>query len=525
MELMQQNPFQKAMKEELRKIGINPKTTVYSDLSIPALYEEALRRREAVLTCDEALVVNTAPRTGRSPNDKFFVKEPSSEQKIAWGKGNKPFPEEKFESLVKKLKDYLSIKELFIQNCSAGADERYRMSVRVISTSPVGALFSKLILLDAFTPKKSGKLPPLTILHAPGFHADPAKDGTNSEAFILIHLGQRTILIGGTAYCGEIKKSVFTVMNYWLPQLGVMPMHCSANFGAEETDTAIFFGLSGTGKTTLSASNDRTLIGDDEHGWSERGVFNFEGGCYAKVIRLSPEYEPEIYATTRHFGTLLENVVIDPESREIDLDDQSITENTRATYSIEQIPHMSLTGTGGHPRHIIMLTCDAFGVLPPVSRLTPEQAKEHFIAGYTAKVAGTEAGIVEPQATFSPCFGGPFMPLAPSVYADLLADKITKHHAQVWLVNTGWIRGPYGVGERISLPWTRAMIKSILNDCLSRIETIQDPVFQLAVPISCPGVPSEILSPAKSWQDPAAYEKKAKELLEMFRKHKGQVTN
>jgi len=367
--------------------------------------------------------------------------------------------------------------------------------------------------------KLAQHVPEFTVLHAPSFHADPAVDGTHSEAFVLVHFGKKLILIGGTAYAGEIKKSIFTVMNYLLPQKGVMAMHCSANYGSDENDVAIFFGLSGTGKTTLSADPDRTLIGDDEHGWSDSGAFNFEGGCYAKVIKLSREGEPEIYETTRRFGTILENVTMDMRTRHVNLDDASLTENTRAAYPITHIPNMTRTGKAGHPKHIIMLTCDAFGVLPPVARLTPAQAMYHFLAGYTAKVAGTEAGIKEPQATFSPCFGAPFMALPPTVYAKLLGDKIAKHHVDVWLINTGWSGGSYGQGQRIKLGFTRAMVKAVLSGALKNAATKPDPVFGFTVPLSCPGVPDEIMDPRNTWKDKAAYDRKARELAVMFEKN------
>jgi len=364
--------------------------------------------------------------------------------------------------------------------------------------------------------KLAQHVPEFTVLHAPDFHADPAVDGTHSEAFVLLHFGKKLILIGGTAYAGEIKKSIFTVMNYLLPQKGVMAMHCSANYGSDENDVAIFFGLSGTGKTTLFADPDRTLIGDDEHGWSENGAFNFEGGCYAKVIRLSPTGEPEIYETTRRFGTILENVAMDTRTRHVDLNDASLTENTRAAYPITHIPNMTRTGKAGHPKHIIMLTCDAFGVLPPLARLTPAQAMYHFISGYTAKIAGTESGIKEPQATFSTCFGAPFMALPPTVYAKLLGEKLAKHNVDVWLVNTGWIGGAYGQDQRIKLEFTRAMVKAVLSGAFKDAATKLDPTFGFAVPVSCPGVPDEIMNARDAWKDKTAYDRKARDLAVMF---------
>ncbi|MBI3312828.1 MAG: phosphoenolpyruvate carboxykinase (ATP) [Candidatus Omnitrophica bacterium] len=506
------------MNPGLKQLGLENAGRAYWDLPVAALYEEAVRRHEGLLAQGGPLVLCTVPYTGRLPQDKFFVREPSSESKICWGEINRPFDPAKFNALKNRMLTYFQGKDIFIQNCYAGADPRYQIPIRVITQRATHALFARSMFIREPDPAKLMRLDPeFTILHAPHFHADPQIDGTHSDAFIILHLGEKLVLIGGTAYAGEIKKSVFSLMNYLLPQRGIMTMHASANYGKDENDLAIFFGLSGTGKTTLSASSDRTLIGDDEHGWSDDGVFNFEGGCYAKVIKLSREGEPEIYATTRRFGTLLENVVMDTRTREIDLNDESLTENTRATYPIFFIPNMTLTGRGGHPKNVIMLTCDAFGVFPPIARLTPDQAMYHFLAGYTAKVAGTEAGIKEPQATFSPCFGVPFMPLSPSIYAGLLGAKIAKHKVNVWMINTGWNGGPYGEGQRIKLSLTRAMVKAVLDGSLKKIETKPDPIFGIAVPVSCAGVPSEILDPRKTWKDPAAYDKKAHELVSMFK--------
>ncbi|MEO6786296.1 MAG: phosphoenolpyruvate carboxykinase (ATP), partial [Chthoniobacteraceae bacterium] len=454
--------------ESLTRLGLSNLGRVHWDLSTAALYEEAIRRYEGMLSHLGPLVIRTGQYTGRLPKDKFFVREPSSENKIAWGAINRPFEIDKFETLKNRLCAYLQGKDIFIQNCYAGADERFRLPIRVISERASYALFAHTMFIREPDPEKLARhQPEFTVLHAPNFHADPATDGTHSEAFVLLHFGAKLIIIGGTAYAGEIKKAIFTVMNFLLPQRGVMAMHCSANYGKDENDVAIFFGLSGTGKTTLSADPTRTLIGDDEHGWSEHGVFNFEGGCYAKVIRLSKEGEPEIYETTRRFGTVLENVAIDSRTRRIDLDDSSLAENTRAAYPITHIPNMTLSGMGGHAKNIIMLTCDAFGVLPPISRLTREQAMSHFLSGYTAKVAGTEAGVTEPQATFSPCFGAPFMALPPATYAQLLGDRITKHNVAVWLINTGWSGGAYGEGKRIRLSLTRAMVSAVLSGNLA----------------------------------------------------------
>ena len=503
--------------ESLAHLGLENLGNIYWDLPAPALYEEAIRRHEGMLSHLGPLVVRTGQYTGRLPKDKFFVREPSSQDKIGWGKVNRPIEPEKFAGVKERLCAYLQGRDLFIQNCYAGADDRYRVPIRIISEHAWPALFARnMFIRELDAEKLAAHKPEFTVIHAPSFHAEPEVDGTRSEAFILLDFGQKVILIGGTAYAGEIKKSIFTVMNYLLPQRNVMAMHSSANYGTDENDVAVFFGLSGTGKTTLSADPDRTLIGDDEHGWSDDGVFNFEGGCYAKLIRLSPEGEPEIYATTRQFGTVLENVAIDARTRHVNLDDASLTENTRGAYPITQIPNMALSGKGGHPRNIIMLTCDAFGVLPPLARLTPQQAMYYFLSGYTAKVAGTEAGVTEPEATVSACFGAPFMALPPLTYAQLLGERIAKHNVAVWLVNTGWSGGPYGTGQRIKLSATRAMVKAVLSGAMKDVPLNPDPIFGIGVPVSCPGVPPEILAPRKTWKDPAAYDKKARELAGMF---------
>ena len=424
--------------KSLESLGIKASGKVYWNLSVPALYEEAIRRNEGIVSKYGSIVVNTAPFTGRSPKDKFIVKESSCADEVWWGKINQPIEEEKFGLLKKLATEHLEKKDLFVKDCYVGADEHYRINLRLVSERAIGALFAGTMFIPENDSKKlEDFLPEFTVLHAPSLNADPKIHGTNSRTFIILNFKEKLILIGGTSYAGEIKKSMFSVMNYLLPQKGVMSMHASANYGKNESDTAIFFGLSGTGKTTLSADPERVLIGDDEHGWSDKGVFNFEGGCYAKAIKLKKETEPEIFEATQHFGTMLENVVIDLVTREIDLDSDSITENTRASYPVSFIPNMTLKGTGSHPKNIIMLTCDAFGVLPPISKLTFDQAMYHFICGYTAKVAGTERGITEPQATFSPCFGAPFMALPPSVYAKLLGEKIKTHNVDVWLINTG----------------------------------------------------------------------------------------
>jgi len=495
---------------------LNPEV-VWWNLPPCALIEHALHRREGHLALKGPLVVRTGEYTGRSPNDRFFVRDPSCDKRIWWGKSNRPFETEKYELLRSRLLSYLEGKEIFAQDCFIGADEEHRLPVRVITEMAWHNLFVRnMFLTDPDPEMRARHVPEFTVIDAPGFHSSPDMDGTRSEVFILIHFGRREVLIGGSLYAGEIKKSLFTVMNYLLPEKGVLPMHCAANFGKDENDVAVLFGLSGTGKTTLSADPERTLVGDDEHGWSDKGVFNFEGGCYAKVIRLSPEAEPEIYQTTRMFGTILENVAMSTANRQIDLDDGSLTENTRASYPLSSIPRSSTQGSVGHPRHIVMLTADAFGVLPPIAALDPAQAMYHFLSGYTAKVAGTERGLTEPEATFSACFGGPFMALHPSVYSGLLGEKITRHKSRVWLVNTGWTGGPYGTGRRISLPLTRAMLRAALSGGLDGVDTREDPFFGLHVPTSCPDVPAEMLDPRTTWKEKAAYDAQAKKLAAMF---------
>ncbi|HDL03702.1 MAG TPA: phosphoenolpyruvate carboxykinase (ATP) [candidate division Zixibacteria bacterium] len=500
----------------LEPYGIRNTGVVFRNLSTPALYAESVRNREGFIAHLGPYVVRTGQHTGRSPRDRFIVKEPTTEKKIWWGKENRPFDRDKFDSLYYRALAYLQGKQLYIQDCYAGADRDYRMRVRVINETAWHNMFARNMFIRM---KDSSELdgfePEFTVIHVPNFHADPELDTTNSEAFVILNFEKRLVIIGGTAYAGEIKKAIFTVMNFFLPQKKVLSMHCSANMG-EKGDTAVFFGLSGTGKTTLSTDPERKLIGDDEHGWSDAGIFNFEGGCYAKVIRLSREGEPDIYECTRKFGTILENVAIDIETRRIDLNDSSLAENTRAAYPITHIKNSVPEGTGGHPKNIILLTADAFGVLPPVARLTPEMTQKYFLIGYTAKVAGTEVGVTEPKATFSSCFGSPFMALEPSVYANLLGEKINKHNALCWLVNTGWINGPYGTGERISIAFTRAIIKSILEGTLKNADYWKDDIFGLDIPGECPGVPADILNPASGWTDKDKYTTGARKLAEMF---------
>jgi phosphoenolpyruvate carboxykinase (ATP) len=495
--------------------GIVNVNDVYWNLPTSALYEEAVRRREGLIAHLGPLVVRTGHHTGRSPNDKFIVREASSQDDVWWGNVNRPFDSDRFERLYARLLAYLQLKDVFVQDCFAGADMEYRIPIRVITEYAWHSLFARNMFIRALPDQYADFVPEFTIIDTPRFHAVPSMDGTNSEAYIIVHFGQKLVIIGGTSYGGEIKKSVFTILNYLLPLEHVLSMHCSANVG-EDGDVALFFGLSGTGKTTLSADPRRHLIGDDEHGWSERGIFNFEGGCYAKVIYLSAEAEPEIYETTRRFGTILENVAIETATRRIDLDDDTLTENTRAAYPVTHLPQIVRNGMAGHPANIIFLTADAFGVMPPIAKLTPQQAMYHFLAGYTAKVAGTERGVVEPQATFSTCFGAPFMALHPTVYAKLLGEKIEKHQVQCWLVNTGWTGGPYGVGRRMKIAYTRAMVKAALNGELEGAGFEPDPIFGVHVPAACCDVPDEVLRPRNTWADKTAYDRQARKLARMF---------
>ncbi len=501
-------------KVDLGYLGLSDNKEVYWNLNPTELYEHAINNGEAMLTKDHALLVHTGKFTGRSPKDKFIVDQPSIHDDIDWGAINQPVSQKVFDGLYKKVQEYLSDKPLYVKDLYCGADEKHRLQVRVVSEVAYHALFSHNMFIRPSEEELARHEPEFTVLAAPFFEADPAVDGTRSSTFIFCDFEKKLILIGGTMYSGEVKKGIFAVMNYLLPKKGVMAMHCSANHDSEGK-TAVFFGLSGTGKTTLSADPDKTLIGDDEHGWSEDGVFNFEGGCYAKTINLSEESEPMIYATTKMPGTILENVILD-DNRAPDFDDVSLTENTRCSYPIHFIPNASETGKGGHPENIIFLTCDAFGVLPPISRLTPEQAMYHFISGYTAKVAGTERGITEPQATFSACFGSPFMPLHPTTYAELLAEKIRKHESRVWLVNTGWTGGAYGEGSRMKLSYTRKMLSEAIDGKLDDVEYTEDPVFGFKVPTHVNGVPNAVLIPRNTWKDPNAYDQKARQLAQMF---------
>ncbi|MDX1484607.1 MAG: phosphoenolpyruvate carboxykinase [Alphaproteobacteria bacterium] len=495
--------------------GIKGVRTAYWNLAEPVLYEESIRRSEGLLAPGGALVVETGEYTGRSPKDKFIVEEATSRDNIWWGAVNQSISEANYAAIRQKILDYYVDRDLFIQDCYAGADVDYRLNVRVVTETAWHALFTRNMFIQPPDDALQSFAPAFTILHAPGLNVDPATDGTNSDICVVVNFGSREVLITGTWYAGEIKKSVFSILNYLLPAEGVMPMHCSANV-SDQGSAAIFFGLSGTGKTTLSADGSRILVGDDEHGWSDNGIFNFEGGCYAKAIRLSAEAEPEIFATTHRFGTVLENVVIDPETRALDFDSETLTENTRVSYPIEFIPNISDTLTTGHPEHIVMLTADAFGVLPPISRMTPDQAMYHFLSGYTARVAGTERGVTEPEATFSTCFGAPFMPRHPTVYAKLLGERIARHETNCWLVNTGWTGGAYGVGSRMKIAHTRAMLRAALAGKLNDVPMTPDPNFGVLVPADCPDVPKEVLNPKSTWSDKSAYDKTAHDVARMF---------
>ena len=504
--------------QSLKEQGLTPQGQVHYNLVPPELFGHAARRCEGEFADMGPFVAVTKPHTGRSPNDKFLVQEASSEKDVDWGKVNRPIGEKYFDALLADVQEYLSAQpELFVQDLYCGADPRYRLSVRYISPNAWHMAFVRNMFIRPTVEDLKKFAPNFTVLHAPEMQADPDKHGTRTGTFVVLHLARRMILIGGTRYAGELKKAMFTVMNYLLPKQGVLSMHCSANVGAAG-DTALFFGLSGTGKTTLSADPDRGLIGDDEHGWTDEGVFNFEGGCYAKVINLSEDGEPDIYATTQMFGTVLENVVLD-DQRRVKFADQSITENTRASYPLHYIRNHVYGGRGGHPKHVVFLAADAFGVLPPIARLTPEQAMYYFLSGYTAKLAGTERGVTEPQATFSACFGAVFMVWHPTTYARLLGDLLRQHGSKVWLVNTGWSGGAYGVGKRMKLSYTRAMVRSALGGQLDDAETVTDPVFGLHVPKAVPDVPNEVLDPRSTWQNPAEYDAQAKKLAEMFRKN------
>jgi phosphoenolpyruvate carboxykinase (ATP) len=495
--------------------GVTCAPSVHANLETAALTSHAVRRGECKLSVDGAIIVETGVHTGRSVKDKFVVDEPGVSEHIWWA-GNKKLPMAKFELLKGRVQAYLQGQELFVQDLYAGADPDHRIRVRLVTTGAWQALFTRHMFIRPSREELADFEPDYVILHAPEFMADPALDGVRTATAIALSFTQKVILICGSLYAGEIKKSIFTVMNWLLPAAGVMPMHCSANVDRATGDVALFFGLSGTGKTTLSSDPERPLIGDDEHGWGPNGVFNFEGGCYAKVINLSKTAEPEIWAATHRFGTVLENVVAD-EHGFLDLTDQSLTENTRSCYPVEFIPNALPSGRGGQPKNVVMLTADAFGVLPPIAKLTPAQAMYHFLSGYTAKVAGTEKGLgSDPEATFSTCFASPFLPRDPEVYGRMLADLIAKYNADCWLVNTGWSGGQYGVGKRMSIQHTRALVRAALDGSLAKVEYRTEPYFGLSIPAAVPGIPAEVLDPSKSWADKAEYDRMAKVLIARF---------
>lgn len=502
------------------KIGneeIKTTKNVYRNLSATELVEMALARGEGKLAVNGALVVEARRRPGRSPLDRFIVETESTKKSVWWSAINQPVSQETFDKLLNKTASYLARKDLFIFDGFAGANPKYRLPLRVVAQKAWHGLFAETLFIRPTREELASHKPEFTVIDACDLLADPKTDGTKSEVFIGIDFDKKVILIIGSYYGGEIKKSIFSVLNYVMPKKGVFSMHCSANVG-KNGDSALFFGLSGTGKTTLSADPSRRLIGDDEHGWTDEGIFNFEGGCYAKVIRLSHEKEPQIWNAIR-FGSILENVIVDPKTRVIDYNDSAITENTRATYPVEYIPNCVIPGVGKNPQNIVFLVCDAFGVMPPIAELTPEMAMFHFISGYTAKVAGTEAGIIEPQTTFSSCFGAPFLPLHPATYTKFLGERLKKHKVRCWLLNTGWSGGPYGVGSRMDITLTRSLLTAALSGALNDVPRQQDPLFRVLIPQKCPGVPQEMLNSRNTWKDKKAYDEKARELASKFKKN------
>ena len=503
------------LTRHLRELGLDGASDVHYELPPAALYEMALQRGEATLAAGGPLVARTDPNTGRSPKDRFIVKTEDNADQIAWGEQNIATDRDTFDRLHDRLKQHASGRDLFVQDLYAGANEDHRMPVRIITEKAWHSLFAYNMFIRRAADAVAGFEPGFTVVDLCEFEADPERDNTRSEVFVLVSMEKELVLIGGTHYAGEIKKSIFSVLNYRLPDDGVLPMHCSANVG-NDGNAAVFFGLSGTGKTTLSADRSRTLIGDDEHGWADDGVYNFEGGCYAKMIDITSKTEPEIFSTTERFGTILENVIIHPETRVPDFTDDSITKNTRGSYPIHFIENASPTGQDGHPTNIIMLTCDAFGVMPPISKMTPEQAMYHFLSGYTAKIPGTEKGIQKPRATFSTCFGAPFMVRHPAIYAEMLGERIQDHGASCWLINTGWTGGPYGQGHRIALEYTRKMVNAALYGKLEDVETQTDDIFNLRIPTEVEGVPPNVLFPRRTWNDSSAYDAQAQELAQMF---------
>ena len=489
------------------------------NLSPAALYEHAIRRDEAAIVSTGALTAETGKHTGRSPKDKFFVREPTSQDAVWWHPGNQPIASAKFDQLLARMEQYVASHEVYTQDVFACADPRFRLRVRVVTELAWHSLFARNLFIRPNADELMNFEPDFTVIALPSFNAEPERDGTHSETFILVNLGRRIVIIGVTGYAGEIKKSIFTALNYLLPAQNVFPMHCSANTDQNGSDVALFFGLSGTGKTTLSADPSRRLIGDDEHGWSDRGIFNFEGGCYAKTIRIHKDSEPEIYAATESFGTILENVVYDARTRVPDYDSDAKTENTRAAYPIDLIPNAVLTGMGSHPHNIMFLSADAYGVLPPVARLDEDQIRHYFLSGYTAKVAGTERGVTEPEPIFSTCFAAPFLVLPPERYADMLIERVKRHHVEVWMLNTGWVGGRYGVGERMSIAHTRAIVRAVLEGDLRGVSTHIDPIFGLHIPNRIPGVPREVLDTRDSWPNPEDYDRQAQKLKDMFERN------
>lgn len=503
----------------LENHGLRNLTMEYWTLPTPALVEQIISRREGVLAHEGAIVVRTGVYTGRAPNDKYIVSDLETAERVNWSKINQPLEPARFHQLHLRMIAYLQGRDVFVQDTTICAHPRYRLPIRVITESAWHSLFARNVFIRRQPQELADHVPQFTVLHAPRFRAIPELDGLNSDVFIILNFTRRMALIGGTGYAGEIKKAMFTAMNYLLPQQDVLPMHCSATVG-EQGDVALFFGLSGTGKTTLSSDPQRKMVGDDEHGWGEEGIFNFEGGCYAKVIRLSQEYEPLIWKATRHFGTVIENAAIDSYTRRIDFNDDSYTENTRAAYPIGFLDNIVPSGVASHPKNIFFLTADAYGVLPPIARLDRSQAIYYFLSGYTSKLAGTEKGLgKEPQATFSACFGAPFMPLHPARYAQMLAENLQKHDVRVWLVNTGWTGGPYGIGQRMPLPYTRAMVAAAMEGKLADVPYQRIPVFNLEVPQHCPEVPDELLVPRNTWQDVKAYDEAADRLAVLFREN------
>ena len=506
----------------LDHVGVPQAIPTWHNLSPAELYEHAVRGDEAAIVATGALTAVTGQHTGRSPKDKYFVRERGSQDRIWWYPGNQPIDQERFDGLLAKMLDYMGAHQVYVQDVFACADPRHRLRVRIVSQLAWHSLFAHNLFIRPTEAERRGFEPDFTVMSLPAVTAEPRRDGTRSETFILVNFARRMVVIGGTRYAGEIKKSIFTALNYLMPERGVLPMHCSANVGPDG-NVALFFGLSGTGKTTLSSDPTRRLIGDDEHGWSDDGVFNFEGGCYAKTIRISREAEPEIFAATNHFGTILENVPFHPDTRVPDFDDDSLTENTRSAYPVDLIPAADLTGRAGHPANVLFLSYDAFGVLPPVARLDEDQIRFFFLSGYTAKVAGTERGVTQPEATFSTCFAAPFLVRTPETYADMLIERVRRHGARVWMLNTGLVGGPHGVGRRISIAHTRAIVRAVVEGRLQDVPSRQDPVFGIHVPTAVPDVPAEVLDPRGAWPDATEYDRQARQLKAMFDDNIGRI--